>query len=78
MSEFEHLESVRIHMLKANLKKFVQVLEISPPMLQKELKTFLETVEKVNNEADIDMYVKQYKTGNEIPEPFEYETYVEV
>jgi len=64
-------------MLKANMKKFIQVLEISPPLLLKEYKSFLDTVEKVNNEADIDMFVRQYKTGSEIPEPFEYEPYVE-
>jgi len=77
MSQFEHLESVRIHMLRVNLKKYVNVLETNPPVVVKECKSLLETIEKVNNEADIENFVKQYKTGEEIPQPFEYEPYVE-
>lgn len=78
MSQFEHLgklinqsinqsieflESVRIHMLRTNLRKYVQVVEVNPPIFAKECKSLMDTVDKVNNEADIDFYVKQYKSG---------------
>eukprot|EP01114_Cavostelium_apophysatum_P004807 TRINITY_DN1518_c0_g1_i1.p1 TRINITY_DN1518_c0_g1~~TRINITY_DN1518_c0_g1_i1.p1 ORF type:complete len:508 (+),score=166.94 TRINITY_DN1518_c0_g1_i1:1514-3037(+) len=77
LSQFEHLESVRIHMIKSNLRKYLQVLEYVPSLHQKEAKLLQDTVEKINNEADIDLYCKQYKTGEEIPQPFEYEPYIE-
>lgn len=36
------------------------------------------SVDQIASDADIDQFVKQNKTHQEIPEPFEYEPYVSV
>jgi len=76
LSEFERLETVRVHMLKGNMKKYLSILESVPPTLGREIRTLADSVDLISTEADIDMFVKQNKTGAEIPEPFEYEPYV--
>jgi len=77
LNEFEHLETVRIHMLKEKMKKYVIVLDSIPPLLQTENKELLSSIELINQDADIELFIKQNKTNNEVPMPFEYEPYVQ-
>ena len=46
-----------------------------PPQINKEIETLTVSVEKINSDNDIDQFVNQNKTHQEIPEPFEYEPY---
>lgn len=65
-------------MLKANFKKYLSTIDTLPLSIEKECKTLMDSVQKINVEADIDIFVRQNQTGKEIPEPFDYEPYVEV
>ncbi len=65
-------------MLKATLKKYITIQETVPPILTREVKTLAESVEQINNESDTDQLAKMHRTGQEIPEPYDYEPYVTV
>jgi hypothetical protein len=65
-------------MVKANLKKYARILQELPPHKAKEADALSDSVEKVSTDADVDLFVTQNKTHQEIPEPFEYEPYQQV
>lgn len=69
---------MRIHLLKTNMKKYIQVASFAPPTIEKELQALRDSIDKINTDADLEFFVRQNKTGQEIPEPFEYEPYQEV
>jgi hypothetical protein len=75
MQEFEHLETVRIHFLRNHLKKYTQVLSDPQQAIKDQHDLLLDTVSKITPDFDIDMMVKVYRSGNEIPEPFEFEPF---
>jgi len=75
LSEFEHFESVRVQMVKNNMKNYVRILQDIPPALITESNNLSQAVEKVNLDSDIDLFVSQNKTHQEIPDVFEYEPY---
>jgi hypothetical protein len=65
-------------MLKANVKKYVTSSLEVPPFIEKDLKGLNDVVDRIDTDYDIEEVVKKFKTGEEIPEPFEYEQYQEV
>jgi len=75
LNEFEHFETVRIQMVKANLKKYVRILQDLPPCLTKESDSLSQSIERINHDGDVDLFVSQNKTHQDVPEPFEYEPY---
>ncbi len=78
LKEFEHFETVRIQMVKANMKKYVRILQDLPPCLVKECDSLSQSIERVNHDSDVDLFVSQNKTHQEVPDPFEYEPYQQV
>ena len=66
---------MRGNITKINFNKYVKVLSQLPPLLAKEAETVNGFIEKCNVETDIESFVNQNKTHQEVPEPFEYEPY---
>jgi len=62
-------------MVKANMKKYVRILQDLPPCLVKESEALSQKIESINNEADVELFISQNKTHQDVPDPYEYEPY---
>ncbi|KNC52686.1 DNA-dependent DNA helicase and ATPase [Thecamonas trahens ATCC 50062] len=73
MDDLQHLSTVRIHILKTNLRKTALTLESPPPRTAKAVLTFKGVVAAIDNDSDMRAFITENKTFQLPPPPFEFE-----
>eukprot|EP01117_Protostelium_nocturnum_P007581 TRINITY_DN2715_c0_g1_i2.p1 TRINITY_DN2715_c0_g1~~TRINITY_DN2715_c0_g1_i2.p1 ORF type:complete len:322 (+),score=85.84 TRINITY_DN2715_c0_g1_i2:49-1014(+) len=75
LCEFEKLDTISIHMLKGNLKKFVlHTTDLIAPS-DKAAKTMQESVDSISTDNNIDLVCRTYKTKGERIPHYEFEPF---
>lgn len=75
LDDLQHLETVRIHLYKTNLKKAVRVLEGPPPVTAKALLTLKGFVSAIDNDADVRLFIEESRSPNVPAPPYEFVPY---
>lgn len=73
LDDLQHVETVRIHILKTNLRKTARILEAPPPRTAKAILTFKGIVAAIDNDSDMRAFITENKTYQLPPPPFEFE-----
>ena len=72
----QHWESVRSHLIKSNIKKFMFACEKLPESWRESLSHMAKGIDVIDSTADIERFVEENKTYNVPPPPFDFEPYV--
>ncbi|EGC33638.1 hypothetical protein DICPUDRAFT_56354 [Dictyostelium purpureum] len=77
MNDLQRLEMVRIHMVKTYFLRYFKSLEATPQKFNTETENLLALISGINNEDEIQDFVRKSKTTHKYPKPFEYEPYLD-
>ncbi|KAN0011715.1 hypothetical protein ACTFIU_007281 [Dictyostelium citrinum] len=77
MNDLQRLEMVRIHMVKSYFHRYFKSMESTPQKFNTETENLLNLINSINNEDEIQDFVRKSKTTHKYPKPFEYEPYLD-
>ncbi|KAF2071641.1 hypothetical protein CYY_007049 [Polysphondylium violaceum] len=77
MNDLQRLEMIRIHMVKSFFLRYFKSIEGMPQKFSTEHDSLVQLIQLINNEEEIQEFVRKVKPSHKYPKPFEYEPYLD-